>query len=80
MINLQEVIICDLKTKGTGQHVSSPIRRIIEIYSKEGVLIALNDPMGNFTKEDLFEFARQCQLRPTEDIEKIFQSWGYVGD
>lgn len=43
MIKCEEVIITDKERRGTGE-TGSPIRKITQVYSKDGELIAEHDP------------------------------------
>ena len=57
MIVCKEVIISDLERRGSGKDQTSPIRAIIQVYEKTGVLIAEFDPNGGFTLEEMLSFA-----------------------
>lgn len=58
MITCKEVIISDLTTRGKGI-THSPIRRIIQVFEKDGTLIAENDPSPEtFCTMDLVHFGR----------------------
>lgn len=58
-VKLIQVIFCEKVTIGKGEP-DSPMRRIIEIFDTEGKLLAKNDPCGNYSIEDLNEFALFC--------------------
>ena len=73
MINVQEVIITDLNRRGNGK--DTPLRRIIEVYEKDGSLIAQNDPMGNYRMEDMIEFAKYCRADGTSRTEELLDKW-----
>lgn len=73
MVKLQQVIMTNLSKKGTGQSENSPIRSIIEFYSPEGDLLAKNDPMGNFTIEQLVEFGAYCQNNQSKSPHDLAQ-------
>jgi hypothetical protein len=45
---LQEVIITDNTTRGKGVE-GDPVRRILQVYAKDGTLIMENDPYKNKT-------------------------------
>lgn len=54
MVKCEEFVISDLLIKGDGKE--TPVRRIIQIYKKDGELLAENDPIGNFNIEQLIMF------------------------
>lgn len=58
-ICVKEVIVSTLSTKGLGKALS-PIRRITQVFEKDGTLIAENDPYDGdkFMQGDLVNFAR----------------------
>ena len=52
----KEVVITTLETRGHGG-ILSPIRRITQVYEKDGTLIAENDPSPEtFSSNDLIHF------------------------
>ncbi len=75
MINVKEVVITDLSRKGTGKDVTSPVRPILEIYTKEGELIAFHDSQGNYSVEDLISFSKYCLSNKELSIEEALQNW-----
>ena len=75
MIQVKELIITDLSRRGSGREETSPIRSVLEIYTKEGELLAVSDNQGNYTVEQLIAFAKLCRQKPEESIENIFQFW-----
>lgn len=77
MIQLLELIVTDLTTKGNGKELSSPVRKILEIYSKDGILMAFNDSQGNYSIEDLISFGKFCILKKDLPIDEIFQQWKF---
>lgn len=59
-VQLDEVVITNLTTRGKGTK-RSPIRKILQVYTKEGGLIAENDPSPEtYGEMDLVHFARYC--------------------
>jgi len=55
MIEIREVIITNLEQRGRGER-NSPIRRVCQIYDKDGTLLAEKDPietMNVLTSRDL---------------------------
>ena len=72
MVQVKELIVSDLTRKGSGQSVFSPVRQVIEVYSKEGDLLAFHDKFGNFSIEDLFEFGNLCLSNKALSVEEIF--------
>ncbi len=75
MVQVKELIVSDLTRKGSGQSVFSPVRQVIEVYSKEGDLLAFHDKFGNFSIEDLFEFGNFCLSNKALSVEEIFNKW-----
>jgi hypothetical protein len=54
----KEVIITNLLCRGKGIK-SSPIRRVVQVFEKDGTLIAENDPSPEtFSAIDMIRFAR----------------------
>jgi hypothetical protein len=43
MVKCEEVIICDIETRGKGIP-EDPVRRILQVFTKDGELIAEKDP------------------------------------
>ena len=75
MIQVKELIVSDLTRKGSGKSPFSPVRQVIEVYSKEGDLLAFHDKFGNFSIEDLFEFGNLCLSNKALSVEEIFNKW-----
>jgi hypothetical protein len=75
MIQTQELIITDLSRRGNGQNETSPIRTVVEIYTKDGQLLASNDSRGNYTVEQMIEFGKICQAKKELSAEEIYLSW-----
>ena len=75
MIQVKELIVSDLTRKGSGQSPFSPVRQVIEVYSKQGDLLAFHDSYGNFSVEDLVEFGRFCLSNKELSVEEIFNKW-----
>lgn len=72
----QEVIISNLLQRGDGK-IGNPYRSILQVYDKNGTLIAEHDPEPDtFTKEQMIDFAQYCRIKNTEVIhETAFKSW-----
>lgn len=75
MVKLEELIVIDQRTAGSGTSPVSPIRRILEVYSKEGRLLATHDPNGGYTQEKMFDFAEYCRKRPDVPINVAWDNW-----
>ena len=75
MIQVKELIITDLSRRGTGRDETSPVRSILEVFTKEGELLAVSDSLGNYTVEQLIAFANLCRQKPEESVENIYQFW-----
>ena len=75
MIQVKELIISDLSRKGTGQNELSPIRSVFGVYSKNGILLAVNDSQGNYSVEDLIAFGKFCLSKNDLPIEDLFNKW-----
>ena len=75
MIQVKELIVSDLTQKGSGKNVFSPIRKVTEVYSKNGDLIAFHDSLGNFSIENLLDFGNFCLSNKELTIEEIFNKW-----
>lgn len=57
-IEVKEVIVCNRTTKGTGDK-HSPIRRVTQVFEKDGTMIAEHDPLPEtFVAFDLLAFTR----------------------
>ena len=68
MIQVQELIVTDLSRKGTGKDVTSLIRTVLEVYTKNGELLAYHDSQGNYSVEDLISFSKKLSLIPANRI------------
>ena len=75
MIHTQELIITDLSRRGNGQNEASPVRAVVEIYTKDGLLLATNDSQGNYTVEQMIEFGKICQTKKELSAEENYLSW-----
>jgi len=75
MIQVKELIVTDLSRKGIGKNELSPVRSVLEIYSKEGDLLATYDSQGNYSVEDLIAFGKFCISLKDLPIEEIFTKW-----
>ena len=76
MIQVKELVITDLSQKGSGKNIFSPVRSVLEVYSKSGDLLAFHDSHGNFSVEDLLEFGQFCLSNKELSVEEIFNKWG----
>lgn len=75
MIQVKELVVTDLSRKGSGKNILSPVRTVLEVYSKQGDLLAFYDSCGNFSIEDLVEFGRFCLSNRDLSVEEIFNKW-----
>lgn len=75
MIQVKELVVTDLSRKGSGKNILSPVRTVLEVYSKQGDLLAFHDSYGNFSIEDLVEFGRFCLSNKELSVEEIFNKW-----
>ena len=76
-VECKEVIITTILRRGKGIE-GSPVRCITQVYTKDGVLIAEQDPFPEtFTPEDMRQFARWCcgndLLGESITTEKVFE-------
>lgn len=75
MIKVKELIVTDLSRKGTGKDVTSPIRTVLEVYTKAGELLAYNDSQGNYSVEDLISFSNFCVSNKELSVSEALQKW-----
>jgi len=75
MIQVKELIVTDLSRKGTGKDVTSPIRTVLEVYTKDGELLAYHDSQGNYSVEDLISFSMFCLSNKELSIDEALQKW-----
>lgn len=75
MIQVKELVITDLSRKGTGKDVTSPIRTVLEVYTKDGELLAYHDSQGNYSIEDLISFSNFCLSNKELSSEEALQKW-----
>ena len=75
MIQVKELIITDLSRKGSGKDVTSPIRTVLEVYTKEGDLLAFNDSQGCYSIEDLISFSKFCLSNKDLSSEEALKKW-----
>ena len=75
MIQVKELIVTDLSRRGNGRDETSPVRSVLEVYTKDGELLAVHDSQGNYTVEQLIAFAKLCREKSDVEIENIYQSW-----
>jgi predicted proteasome-type protease len=78
MIQVKELVVTDLSRRGNGRDEISPVRSVLEVYTKDGELLAVHDSQGNYTVEHLVAFAKLCREKSNESIENIYQSWSKV--
>jgi hypothetical protein len=74
----REVIITYMETRGNGTELS-PIRRITQVFEKDGTLIAEKDPIDEtFTLLDIIHFATWCmkqKIAPESIKPKDVENW-----
>jgi len=75
MIQVKELIVSDLTRKGSGQNVFSPVRTVLEVYSKQGDLLAFHDSFGNYSIEDIFSFGKFCLSNKELSVEELLNKW-----
>jgi len=75
MIQVKELVVTDLSRKGSGQNKLIPVRSVLEVYSKEGELLAIHDSQGNYSVEDLIAFGKLCMSKNDLSIEDLFKKW-----
>lgn len=75
MIKVQELIVTDLTRTGSGESRLSPARRILEVYNKDGDLVAFHDAWGNFSIEDLIAFERFRRENNKLPITEVLAAW-----
>lgn len=74
-IRCEEVIISDLHCRGEGTP-TSVFRRVLQVYRKDGELIAEKDPCApTHDKSDMIIFARFCRNYPELMVEDIYKKW-----
>ncbi len=60
---------------GNGCNETGTFRSALEVYTKDGDLLAVQDCQGNYTVEQLIAFAKLCREKSDLTVEKVFQSW-----
>lgn len=75
MTEVKELIVTDLSRRGSGKNELSPVRSVLEVYSKNGELLAINDSQGNYAIEDLIAFGKFCASKTDMSIEDLFKKW-----
>lgn len=65
-VECKELIISTLERRGSGKHVYDPIRKITQVFEKDGSLIAEQDPDQMFTKLDMVMFGKHILARNTK--------------
>lgn len=68
-VKVIEAIYCSKKRTGDG--LVFPVRVVVEVFDKDGTLIASNDPMGNYTIEQMVEFAQSVAKKYKKDDADI---------
>jgi hypothetical protein len=71
MVQCKEVIICNILSRGAGIF-PSPTRNIIQVFDKDGKLIAENDPFS-LNVDDLLIFCEQNNI-PREKAMDYFKT------
>lgn len=68
-IEVREVIVSHLTRRGDG--VNTPIRRLTQVFEKDGTLIAEYDPSPTeaFTRIDMVAFANYLNSKPDYYVE-----------
>lgn len=74
-VEIRELIVTNFSKRGSGKDETSPVRTILEIYAKDGKLMAWNDTQGNFAVEDLIAFGKFCTSNSALPIEESFLKW-----
>lgn len=75
MIQVKELVVKDLFRKRSRQNVTSHVRSIIEVYTKDGELLARHDSQGNYYVEDLIAFGKLFMSKTDLSIEDLFKKW-----
>ena len=75
MVEVKELVVTDLTRRGTGQSEWSPVRTILEIYTKEGGLLATHDSQGNYSIEELVSFATLCRQYPERAFKELLNEF-----
>lgn len=78
MIQVKELVVTDLSRRGNGRDETSPVRSVLEVYTKDGELLAVHDSQGNYTVEQLIAFAKLCREKSDVAIENIYLSWSKI--
>lgn len=58
-IECKEVIVSRLKTVGDGSDLN-PFREVVQVFEKDGSLIAEKDGFNNFSAKDMVDYALYC--------------------
>ena len=72
---VKELIVTNLMQRGLLKNNVSTIRNLTQVYTKAGELIAQADPWGNFTQEDMVEFALVCKSNPEKSVPELLREW-----
>jgi len=73
MTYCEEVIITKItRGKGTPESVC---RMVVQIYKKDGTLIAESDPCGNFTQEDTYELVKMMAGKNISEFWDVYQNF-----
>lgn len=68
---VDEVIISNIKVRGTGKDQSSPLRIVTEVYTKDGELIAEKDDL-KYTIEQIVAFVKK--ISPWNNLEALTEN------
>jgi len=75
-VYVSEVIISHQTRRGTGNDVTSPVRIITQVFTKEGEFIAERDPMPEtFALMDLVHYANWCKRASREPSSDSAKKW-----
>jgi hypothetical protein len=70
-IRLEELIVTTMETRGDG--VKTPFRRVTQVYSKDGELVAENDPSPDIERK-LQEWKDGAKRLSTELTEMVAEN------
>ena len=73
MVECKEVIVTDIETRGRGVE-RDPVRRVIQVFEKDGTFIAENDkdPL-RFVVMDMVHFAKWSKDKPKIDENSVYE-------
>ncbi len=75
--SIQEVIVANNATRGTGANIGSPIRSVVQVFSSDGSLIATNDPCS-FSIEHIVSVLQKSaliQLLEGESVHSVVEKF-----